>query len=72
MNAHISTHRPIMTPEQRYDLAIEWRLTSNKMKDIIKEEYRKKYGTNNTEEHWEKYLVKALNIETFWRSVGLL
>ncbi|SHO50400.1 hypothetical protein [Desulfopila aestuarii] len=61
-----------MTPEQRYDLAIEWRLTSNRMKEIIKEEYNKKYGTNTSDEQWESYLIKALNIESFWKSVGLM
>ena len=61
-----------MTPEQRYDLAIEWRLTSNRMKEIIREEYIKEYGTSTSEEHWENYLIKALNIEHFWKSVGLL
>lgn len=61
-----------MTPEQRYDLAIEWRLTSNRMKEIIKDEYNKKYGTDTSNEQWEKYLVKALNIESFWKSVGLI
>ncbi len=61
-----------MTPEQRYDLAIEWRLTSNKMQQLIKEEYAKKYGTNNPEEHWEEFLVDALNIKQFWKSAGLL
>ena len=61
-----------MTPEQRYDLAIEWRLTSNRMKDLIKEEYVKLYGSNTSDEHWEDYLVKALNIEQFWKAAGLL
>jgi len=61
-----------MTPEQRYDLAIEWRLTSNRMKEIIKEEYDRKYGPNSSDEQWESYLIKALNIETFWKSVGLM
>ena len=61
-----------MTPEQRYDLAIEWRLTSNRMKEIIKDEYNKKYGTNTSNEHWENYLIKALNLESFWKSVGLI
>lgn len=61
-----------MTPEQRYDLAIEWRLTSNRMKEIIREEYTKQYGDNDSEEHWESYLVKALNIESFWKSAGLM
>jgi len=61
-----------MTPEQRYDLAIEWRLTSNRMKEIIREEYNRKYGSNGSDEQWESYLIKALNIETFWKSVGLM
>jgi len=61
-----------MTPEQRYDLAIEWRLTSNRMKEIIKDEYNKKYGTDTSNEQWERYLIKALNIESFWKSVGLI
>ena len=61
-----------MTPEQRYDLAIEWRLTSNRMKEIIREEYLREHGNNTSEEHWENYLIKALNIEAFWKSAGLL
>jgi hypothetical protein len=61
-----------MTPEQRYDLAIEWRLTSNRMQQYIKEEYNRKYGPNNPEEHWEQFLVEALNIKPFWESAGLI
>jgi len=61
-----------MTPEQRYDLAIEWRLTSNRMKEIIKDEYNRKYGPDTSNEQWERFLIKALNIESFWKSVGLI
>ncbi len=61
-----------MTPEQRYDLAIEWRLTSNRMQQIIKDEYTRKHGNQISEEHWEEYLVEALNIRPFWESAGLI
>lgn len=61
-----------MTPEQRYDLAIEWRLTSNRMQQLIKEEYTRKHGNNRPEEHWEEYLIEALNIKPFWKAAGLL
>lgn len=61
-----------MTPEQRYDLAIEWRLTSKRIKELIKEDYVRTYGQDTSEEHWLEYLVKALNIEQFWKSAGLL
>ncbi len=61
-----------MTPEQRYDLAIEWRLTSNRMQKQIKEEYSKKFNGTYSEEHWEEYLVEALNIRPFWKAAGLL
>jgi hypothetical protein len=61
-----------MTPEQRYDLAIEWRLTSNRMQQIIKDEYNKKHGNQSSEEHWEEYLVEALNIKPFWKAAGLI
>lgn len=61
-----------MTPEQRYDLAIEWRLTSTRMQQLIKEEYAKTHGSNTSEEQWEKYLVEALNIKPFWKSAGLI
>lgn len=61
-----------MTPEQRYDIAIEWRLTSNRMQQLIKDEYSKKYGENTTEDHWEEFLVEALNIKPFWKAAGLL
>lgn len=61
-----------MTPEQRYDLAIEWRLTSNRMQKLIKDEYTEKYTGIHSEEHWEEYLVEALNIKPFWKAAGLL
>lgn len=61
-----------MTPEQRYDLAIEWRLTSNRMQKLIKDEYTEKFNGINSEEHWEEYLVEALNIKPFWKAAGLL
>ncbi|MFV0437882.1 MAG: hypothetical protein ACK5PS_10915 [Desulfopila sp.] len=60
-----------MTPEQRNDLAIEWRLTSNRLKEIITKEYHDRYGEITSREHWEQYLVEALNLETIWKSTNL-
>lgn len=68
----IPTKRKSMTPEQRYDLAIEWRLTSNRIQQLIEEEYTEKFGPKKSEEHWEEYLVEALNIKPFWKSAGLI
>lgn len=61
-----------MTPEQRYDLAIEWRLTSNRMQQLIREKYEEEYGSKKSEEHWEEFLVEELNIKPFWKAAGLL
>lgn len=61
-----------MTPEQRYDLAIEWRLTNYKLRQMIKEEYLRQFGEHCSQEHWEEYLIEALNIRPFWKTAGLL
>ncbi|WP_419174367.1 hypothetical protein [Desulfosediminicola sp.] len=61
-----------MTPEQRYDLAIEWRRTSHKVRHMIRLEYRRRFGNDNSEEHWEEYLTEALNIKPFWKTAGLI
>ena len=61
-----------MTEEQREDLLIEWNITSTKIKDEIKQEYRNRHGSNRGIDHWEHYLVKALNLEQSWRKRGLL
>ncbi len=61
-----------MTPEQRYDLALEWRMTSKNMQRLIREEYERKFGDRHTNEFWEEYLIEALNRKPFWKSAGLI
>lgn len=61
-----------MTPEQRYDLAIEWRLTNYQLRQTITEEYQRKYGGEQSREHWEEYLIEALNLKSFWKPAGLI
>ena len=59
-----------MTPEQRYDLAIEWRMTSKNVQRLIKEHYERKFGDHHSNVDWEEYLVEALNRKPFWKSSG--
>ena len=61
-----------MTPEQKKDLYIEWEITSSQIKAKIKAEYEEKYGTDTSLEHWENYLIEALNVRPMWLSEGLL
>lgn len=60
-----------MTDKQRKDLYIEWDVTSSKVKQQIMSQYEKEYGSKVSNEHWEEYLVKALNLKQSWESNGL-
>lgn len=57
-----------MTPELRYDLFIEWQVTSTLTKQKIQEAYQEKYSTNQADENWEEYLVEALDIKHFFEN----
>ena len=61
-----------MTPEQRYDLAIEWRMTHKSVQCRIREEYERRFGSGHPDTCWEEYLVEALNRKPFWKSIGLI
>ncbi|WP_163338145.1 hypothetical protein [Desulfopila sp. IMCC35008] len=61
-----------MTSEQRHDLEVEWQVTSTRLKQMITEEYHKKFGSPNSNEHWEAYLVEALNLKRVWKAGGLM
>lgn len=61
-----------MTNEQRHDLEVEWQVTSTRLKELITTEYRNLYGDKFNQEHWERYLVKALNLKQVWQTGGLL
>ena len=61
-----------MTREQREDLYIEWEITSTETKQNLRREYREKYGDDQPVEHWEEYLVEALNVKPMWKNQGLI
>lgn len=60
-----------MTDKQRKDLYIEWEVTSSKIKNQITEQYLEEFGEKVSAEHWEEYLVQALNLKQSWESNGL-
>jgi hypothetical protein len=61
-----------MTNEQRQDLMIEWQVTSTRLKHMITEEYHQRFGNQESNEHWETYLIEALNLKRVWRASGLM
>lgn len=60
-----------MTEKQRNDLYVEWEVTSTKIKNQLKEKYIGQYGAEPSGEHWENFLVDALNLRQSWESSGL-
>ena len=60
-----------MTEKQRKDLFVEWEVTSTKIKNQLKEEYIDKFGMDPSGEHWENFLVEALNLRQSWKSRSL-
>lgn len=60
-----------MTDRQREDLWIEWQVTSSRVKEQITGQYRDAYGEKLSEEHWEEFLVEALNLRQSWEASGL-
>jgi hypothetical protein len=60
-----------MTDKQRKDLYIEWDVTSSQIKEQITDQYQKQFGEVISKEHWEEYLVTALNLKQSWESNGL-
>jgi len=61
-----------MTEKQREDLHTEWKITSTKVKHMILTEYHKRYGHSQNAEHWDNYLIEALNLRQSWEARGLL
>ena len=61
-----------MTPEQVEDLLIEWSIYSKTQQEKIINEYQKTYGNELGELHWLEYLKEALEIEDYWKKVGLI
>jgi len=61
-----------MTPEQIEDLLIEWSIYSKSQQKKIINEYHKTYGHELDESHWLEYLKEVLEIEDYWKKVGLL
>ncbi len=61
-----------MTPEQVEDLLIEWSIYSKTQQEKIIKEYQKTYGNELGESHWLEYLKDVLEIEDYWKKVGLI
>lgn len=61
-----------MTAEQREDLLVEWDITSTRIKNQIITEYHQQFGNTQPIEHWELFLIDALNLQQSWRARGLL
>jgi hypothetical protein len=55
-----------MTADERSDLYLEWRITPTKNKALIREQYKKQFKEGMSREHWEEYLVGALNLRAIW------
>lgn len=55
-----------MTTEEREDLYVEWEITPTKNKAFIKEQYEQQFKGKMPQEHWEEYLVEALNLKRVW------
>jgi hypothetical protein len=60
-----------MTPEQIEDLLIEWSIYSKTQQTEIIREYQMKFGNEQGESHWLNYLKDVLEIEDYWKKVGL-
>lgn len=60
-----------MTDKQKEDLYIEWDVTSSRLKEQIRQQYKEQYGDGQSLEHWEEYLVDVLNLRQSWESNGL-
>lgn len=60
-----------MTKEQREDLFIEWDLYGpDKKKKIITQYFAN--GGAHCQKSWETYLKGELEIEGYWKAVGLM
>lgn len=61
-----------MTKEQDDDLMIEWCLYGPQQQKEIFEEYRAGGGNPSSKEDFRKFLRDRLNIEGYWKSIGIL
>ncbi len=60
-----------MADAQRRDLYIEWEISSTATRHRIMAEYEEQYGMEQPQEHWEEYLLEALNLAPSWRGTEL-
>ena len=61
-----------MTPEQKKDLLIEWSLYTPQQQSLIRQEFTNNSGDMNDEDRWLEFLKKKLEIEDYWKKIGLL
>ncbi len=60
-----------MTEKQKEDLLIEWSLYGPSQKRAIISEYREKYRGKHSKEILLDFLKEKLEIEGYWKMVGL-
>jgi hypothetical protein len=60
-----------MTPEQIKDLLIEWSIYSPQQQLAITLEYKEIFGEIMDEKHWLNFLKEKLEIEAYWKKIGL-
>ncbi len=61
-----------MTEEQIEDLLIEWNLYEPKKQEVIIAEYRKLKNSGYCKGDFFNFLKDKLEIEGYWKKVGLL
>ena len=60
-----------MTPAQKEDLFIEWDLYSSRQKEEMMQEYCDKFYGNYSLTGFQEFLKGKLEIEGYWKKIGL-
>jgi len=61
-----------MTEEQREDLMVEWSLYGLERRKVIIAEFLMTCDGTYRQEEWLNFLKEKLNIESYWKTVGLM
>ncbi len=62
----------MMTKEQKEDLLIEWSLYEDLARKAMVNEYKQLRRAKNCEDTFSDFLKRKLEIEGYWKKVGLL
>ena len=61
-----------MTQNQRQDLFIEWDLYHPKQQETMIDEFRARFQGNYTKIEFFEFIKEKLQIEGYWRKIGLV